>query len=145
MRHTGCLENERCGTRHSGCFETRAGVGELCYTRDGGDGNLARQDYPMSFVSCEFGKDGLLSTYMLLLLRKPELSLLYIFLSPRSWPLKAAYRWWREPIPFLGDSWWVCRFLTWSEGSIQKNSRRGCCCFAQVLLVELIEDEDLKL
>jgi hypothetical protein len=69
--------------RHIGCFETREGVGELCYTRDGGDGNLARQDYPMSCVSYEFGKDRLLSTYMLLLLlRKPELSLLYIFLCP---------------------------------------------------------------
>jgi hypothetical protein len=35
----------------------------------------------MSCVRCEFGKDNLLSVYMLLwLLRKPEPSLLYIFI-----------------------------------------------------------------
>jgi hypothetical protein len=51
--------------------------------RGGGDGNLVCQDYPTRCVRCEFGKDDLLSINMsLLLLRKPELSLLYIFLSP---------------------------------------------------------------
>jgi hypothetical protein len=41
------------------------------------------QDYPRSCVRCEFGEDGLLSIYMLLLLlRKPKLSLLYIFFIP---------------------------------------------------------------
>jgi hypothetical protein len=37
--------------RHIGCHGMRASVGELCFARDGGDRNLASQDYPMSCVS----------------------------------------------------------------------------------------------
>jgi hypothetical protein len=80
--------------RRIGCFETRAGVGELCFARNGGDGILASQDYLMSCVSCEFGKDGLLSLYMLLLLLGNPSYPCYIYFYPlRSRPLKAAYGW----------------------------------------------------
>jgi hypothetical protein len=78
--------------RHIGCFETREGVGELCYTRDGGDGNLARQDYPMSCVSLGRIDYSLHICYCYYLGNLSYPCYIY-FYALRSRPLKAAYGW----------------------------------------------------
>jgi hypothetical protein len=58
----------------------------------------------------------MISIYTFLLLhRKPEL-LPCLFSYPLEVrPLKAAYIWWREPIPLLGDRLWVCRVRVWLQ------------------------------
>jgi hypothetical protein len=55
--------------------------------------------------------DGGLLLYLLLLLqhRKPECAPWLLFSPFAIGHLKLAYGWWREPIPFLGDSLWVCK------------------------------------
>jgi hypothetical protein len=50
---------------------------------------------------------------LLLLHRKPELLPCLFSYRLKVMPLKAAYSWWRGPIPLLGDRLWVCRVRVW--------------------------------
>jgi hypothetical protein len=75
-----------------------------------GDGALGDQVVPNCVESIGLGTCWrYLVVTLLLLHRKLELPP-FLFFSPlEARPLKAAYSWWRGPIPFLGDRLWVCR------------------------------------
>jgi hypothetical protein len=76
--------------------------------------------------------DGDLLFYLLLLLhKKPELAPWLLFTPLALGHLKLAYRWWREPIPFIGDSLWVCRIGLGVSSESTDSMKEGLRCFAQ--------------
>jgi hypothetical protein len=69
--------------------------------------------------------------YLLLLHRKPELAPWLLFSPLALGHLKLAYGWWREPIPFLGDSLWVCKIGLGVSSESTYSLKEGLWCFAQ--------------
>jgi hypothetical protein len=60
-----------------------------------------------------------------------SLLLVYYFIPLVIGYLKLAYRWWREPIPFLGDNLWVCWIRLGAKVYSWRNPWGGLPCFAQ--------------
>jgi hypothetical protein len=68
---------------------------------------------------------------LLLLHRKPEIAP-WLLCSPLTLGhSKLAYGWWREPVPFLGDSLWVCRIRLGVSSESTDSMKEGLRCFAQ--------------